>query len=117
MAPSRSSVPISNGHSEAKTAVAAKDKKLAVDSIQLENLLLRDEEIFQTSLNSDDYLDSLAPIIKNAVKLNGLNELITKLNDIVHQKDEELNQVSIESMDEINQCMETIASIHRSADE
>ncbi|KAI5962862.1 SEC15 [Candida margitis] len=117
MAPSRSSVPISNGHSETATAKDANDKKQAVDSIQLENLLLRDEEIFQTSLNSDDYLDSLAPIIKNAVKSNGLNDLITKLNDIVHQKDEELNQVSIDSMDEINQCMNTIASIHRSADE
>ncbi|KAG5418862.1 SEC15 [Candida metapsilosis] len=117
MAPSRNSGPIVNGHSEAKTAAEASDKKQAIDSIQLENLLLRDEEIFQTSLNSDDYLDSLAPIIKNAVKSNGLNELITKLNGIVQQKDEELNQVSIESMDEIRQCMETIDSIHRSADE
>ena len=85
MAPSRSNKPIANGHSAAKTSEEAKARKQAIDSIQLENLLLRDEEIFQTSLNSDDYLDSLAPIIKNAVKLNGLNDLITKLNDIVHQ--------------------------------
>ncbi|KAI5953035.1 SEC15 [Candida theae] len=117
MAPSRSSGTIANGHSEAKTAPAANEKKQPIDSIQLENLLLRDEEIFQTSLNSDDYLDSLAPIIKNAVKSNELSGLITKLNDIVQQKDEELNQVSIESMDEINQCMQTIASIHKSADD
>ncbi|KAI5955202.1 SEC15 [Candida jiufengensis] len=88
-----------------------------VDSMQLENLLLRDEEIFQTSLNSDDYLDTLAPIIKNAVKSNGLSDLILKLNDIVKSKDEELNLQSMESMDEINLCMSHISNIHKDAED
>ncbi|KAI5965664.1 SEC15 [Candida pseudojiufengensis] len=90
--------------------------KPTIDSMQLENLLLRDEEIFQTSLNSDDYLDSLAPIIKNAVKSNGLSDLILKLNEIVKSKDEELNQQSMESMDEINLCMSHISNIHKDAE-
>ena len=79
-----------------------------VDSLQLENLLLRDEDIFQTTLNSEDYLESLAPIMKDAIKSNGLSELLVKLNEIVKSKDEELNQASMESMDEINTCINTI---------
>ncbi|KAL6451738.1 SEC15 Exocyst complex component SEC15 [Candida maltosa Xu316] len=88
-----------------------------VDSLQLENLLLRDEDIFQTTLNSEDYLDSLAPIMKNAIRSNGLNDLLLKLNDIVKTKDEELNQASMESTDEINSCINTVDNIHTEADD
>ena len=88
-----------------------------VDSLQLENLLLRDEDIFQTTLNSEDYLESLAPIMKDAIKSNGLSELLVKLNEIVKSKDEELNQASMESMDEINTCINTIDNIHKEANE
>lgn len=80
--------------------------------LQLENLLLRDEDIFQTSLNSEDYLESLAPIIKEAIGLNGLSNLILKLNDIVKNKDEELINLSMSSTDEINLCIDKIDNIH-----
>ncbi|EGW35534.1 uncharacterized protein SPAPADRAFT_131604 [Spathaspora passalidarum NRRL Y-27907] len=86
---------------------------VAVDSLQLENLLLRDEDIFQTSLNSEDYLESLAPIIRDSIRSNGLNSLIVKLNEIVNDKDEELNVASMESTDEISQCINQIDSIHQ----
>lgn len=90
---------------------------VGIDSLHLENLLLRDEDIFQTSLNSEDYLESLAPIIKEAIKVNGLSNLIIKLNDIVKQKDEELNQASMESADEINTCINNIDNIYQEANE
>ncbi|CAI5759497.1 unnamed protein product [Candida verbasci] len=105
MAPS-----ISNGNGTT-TAKNNNDDDGNINSIKLENLLLRDEDIFQTSLNSQDYFESLAPIIKDAIQTNGLSNLITKLNEIVESKDEELNQASMESMDEINQCITTIDQI------
>ena len=95
----------------------ASKESAAVDSIQLESLLLLDDDLFQNTLNSDDYVENLAPLIKNAVRQNGLTEMITKLNNFVKLKDEELNEVSMNSMGEINQCMDTIASIHKEADQ
>ncbi|KAI3403166.2 SEC15 [Candida oxycetoniae] len=95
-------------------------KSQVVNTLQLENLLLREDDVFSTSssLNSgsNDYIEDLAPIIKDAVRNNALSDLITKLNDIVKQKDEDLNKVSMSSMSEINQCMDTIANIHQKAD-
>ncbi|RLV92241.1 Exocyst complex component SEC15 [Spathaspora sp. JA1] len=99
-----------NGNSRSTTANIS---SVAVDSLQLENLLLRDEDIFQTSLNSEDYLESLAPILKDAIRANGLSNLITRLNEIVKDKDEELNVASMESTDEISQCINKIDSIHQ----
>lgn len=98
-------------------APVANGNSAPLDTIQLENLLLRDEDIFQTSLNSEDYLDSLAPIIKDAIKANKLSELITRLNDIVKNKDEELNDLSLSSADEINSCIDTIDRIHDDSSE
>lgn len=83
-----------------------------LDTIQLENLLLRDEDIFQTSLNSEDYLESLTPIIKGALKVNGLADLIAKLNDIVRDKDEELNELSLNSTQDINSCIDSIDRVN-----
>lgn len=83
-----------------------------IDTINIENLLLRDDDIFQTSLNSEDYLESLAPIIKDALKVNGLSDLIYKLNDIVKDKDDELNDLSLSSTQDINSCIDSIDNIH-----
>lgn len=80
--------------------------------IQLENLLLREDDIYQTSMNSEEYLESLAPIIKDSIKGNALSDLIVKLNGIVKSKDEELNELSLNSTDEINTCIDTIDDIH-----
>lgn len=83
-----------------------------IDTINIENLLLRDDDIFQTSLNSEDYLESLAPILKDALKVNGLSDLIYKLNDIVKDKDDELNELSLDSTQDINSCIDSIDNIH-----
>lgn len=83
----------------------------------LENLLIRDEDIFQTSLNSDDYLESLAPIVKDALKTNGLSQLIVSLNDIVKQKDEDLTDLSLSSTQDINSCIDSIDKIHINSSE
>lgn len=106
----------SNGSKNVSKTVS-KSNGPVVDSLPLENLLLRDEDIFQTTLNSEDYLESLAPIMKNAIRSNGLNDLIVKLNDIVKAKDEELNQASMESADEINSSINTVDNIHKEADD
>lgn len=88
-----------------------------LDTIQLENLLLRDEDIFQTSLNSEDYLESLAPIVKGALKVNGLSNLISKLNDIVKDKDDELNELSLNSTQDIDSCVDSIDNVHLNSSE
>ncbi|CAK7901224.1 exocyst complex component Sec15p [[Candida] anglica] len=82
------------------------------ENLNLENLLLR-EDIFQSSLNSEEYLESLAPIIKDAIRANGLSSLIHKLNDIVKDKDEELNTLSLNSTRDINTCIDSIDNIHQ----
>ncbi|ODV78158.1 exocyst complex subunit Sec15-like protein [Suhomyces tanzawaensis NRRL Y-17324] len=94
------------------TEDTTKEASPVIDTNQLENLLLRDEDIFQTSLNSQDYLESLSPIIQDAIKANGLSELINKLNNIVKDKDEELTTLSLNSTEEINQCIDNIDKIH-----
>lgn len=78
------------------------------DSIHLENLFIRDADVFQTSLNSEDYLDSLAPIITEALKANALGDFITKLNGIVKGKENELNAKSLDSAHDISTCIDTI---------
>lgn len=103
------------------SVVEMTDQQVALQALQngrrggdlnLENLLLRDEDIFQTSLNSEDYLESLAPIIKDSLKANGLAQLISKLNNIVKDKDEELNDLSLNSTTDINSCISSIDNIH-----
>lgn len=88
------------------------NEPIKVDKTPLENLLIRDDDIFQTSLSSDDYLESLAPIIKDALKTNGLANLITNLNDIVKKKELELTDLSLSSAQDINLCIDSIDSIH-----
>lgn len=111
MAPSR--VQESNGAREP----GSEKFDVPVDAIQLENLFIRDADVFQTSLNSEDYLDSLAPIIKDALKANALAEFITKLNDIVKGKDTELNELSMDSAHDINLCIDTIDQVSMESDE
>lgn len=84
----------------------------ASNLLNIESLLLRDEDAFTTSLNSDDYLESLAPIIKDALKVNGLSSLIHRLNEIVKEKDEELNELSLSSAEDISSCMNSIDTIY-----
>lgn len=73
--------------------------------------------MFQTSLNSEDYLDSLAPIITDALKANALADFINKLNDIVQRKDTELNELSLNSAHDINACIDTIDQVSRESDD
>ncbi|KAK6198927.1 exocyst complex subunit Sec15-like-domain-containing protein [Scheffersomyces amazonensis] len=104
-----------NGHGKSKNVKGKSNGSNGnglVDTIPLENLLLRDDDIFETSLNSEDYLDSLAPILKESIKANGLSDLISKLTVIVDKKDEELNQLSLDSTDEINACIDSIDKIN-----
>lgn len=88
-----------------------------VDTIKLENLLLRDADVFQTSLHSEDYLDSLVPIITDALRANALSDFITKLNNIVKGKDEELNVLSLNSAHDINNCIDTIDKVSTESEE
>lgn len=46
-----------------------------------------------------------------------MNDLIVKLNEIVKSKDEELNQASMESADEINSSINTVDNIHQEAED
>lgn len=88
-----------------------------VDTIKLENLFLRDADVFQTSLHSEDYLDSLVPIITDALRANALSDFITKLNNIVKGKDEELNVLSLNSAHDINTCIDTIDKVSTQSEE
>lgn len=78
------------------------------DTLKLENLLIRDADAFQTSLSSEDYLESLAPIITDALKANALSDFITTLNNIVKGKDNELSEKSLNSANDINTCIDSI---------
>lgn len=90
--------------------------KFDIDTVQLEKLFIRDADVFQTTLDSEDYLDSLAPLIKDALKANALQEFIRKLNEIVKQKDTELNEISLGSTRDINKCINAIDGVsHESA--
>lgn len=81
------------------------------EGIHLDAVLLHDD-VFQTSLDSEEYLESLAPIVKSALKANGLNELISKLNTTVKEKDAELNEVSLSSTQDINSCVDSIDRVN-----
>lgn len=96
---------------------ANENGKDIVDTVQLENLFIRDADVFQTSLNSEDYLDSLAPIITDALKANALSDFISKLNGIVKGKDNELNDLSLNSAHDINTCIDTIDQVSRQSDD
>lgn len=79
---------------------------------QLEQLLLRDDDLYQLNLDSEEYLEDLAPILRELIKNNALGGLIQKLNEIVRSKETELNAQLLESTDEINSCIDTIDAIH-----
>lgn len=93
------------------------DKPSAFDVVQLENLLIRDADAFQTSLSSKDYLDSLAPIMTEALRANALSDLISRLNEIVKGKDVELGEQSLNSAHDINTCIDTIDQVSRQSKE
>ncbi|KAK6455029.1 exocyst complex subunit Sec15-like-domain-containing protein [Scheffersomyces xylosifermentans] len=113
MAPS-----VANGNGSTKAPEkSSRNDAPHLDTVQIENLLIRDENIYETSLNSDDYLESLAPIIQDAISANGLSDLISRLNGIVKVKDEELNELSLNSTDEINSCIDAIDDIHGASTE
>lgn len=95
----------------------ATSNKLDIDTVQLEKLLIRDADVFQTSLDSEDYLDSLAPLIKDALKGNALAEFIGKLNDIVKDKDNQLNEMSLESAHDINKSIDSIDHVSQQSAE
>lgn len=88
-----------------------------IDAIQLENLFIRDADVFQTSLHSEDYLDSLVPIITDALRANALSDFIVKLNNIVKAKDDELNDISLNSAHDINTCIDTIDTVSTESQE
>ncbi|KAM9904776.1 hypothetical protein OXX79_002541 [Metschnikowia pulcherrima] len=92
-------------------------KEAGFNALQLENLLIRDADAFQTSLSSEDYLDSLAPIITDALRANALADFITKLNDIVKGKDEELSAKSLNSATDINTCIDSIDQVSLQSNE
>lgn len=98
-----------NGSAKANGKANGTDGSL--DTVQLENLFIRDADVFQTSLNSEDYLDSLAPIITDALKANALADFISKLNDIVKGKENELNEKLLDSAHDINTCIDTIDDV------
>ena len=81
------------------------------------NLLLQEPDLFLSSLDSEAYLDSLAPIITEALKANALAEFISKLNDYVKEKDEALNQKSLDSANDINTCIDTIDEVSHQSHE
>lgn len=83
-----------------------------LNAVHLEGLLIRNNDIFQSTLSSEDYLDSLAPVIKDSLKVNGLSELIQKLNTVVKDKEEELTSVSLNSTQDIDSCIDSIDRIH-----
>lgn len=83
------------------------------DIIKLEKLFIHDADVFQTSLNSEDYLESLAPIITDALKANAFADFIKKLNEIVGEKNDELNEISLSSAHDINTCIDTIDKVSR----
>jgi len=112
MAPIRVEANGTNGNGEAN----GKENDI-VDTVQLENLFIRDADVFQTSLNSEDYLDSLAPIITDALKENALADFISKLNGIVKGKDTELNELSLNSAHDINTCIDTIDEVSRQSED
>ncbi|OBA23372.1 exocyst complex subunit Sec15-like protein [Metschnikowia bicuspidata var. bicuspidata NRRL YB-4993] len=87
------------------------------DTFKLENLLIRDADAFQTSLSSEDYLDSLAPIITDALKANALSDFITTLNNIVKAKDSELSEKSLNSANDINTCIDSIDQVSDQSNE
>ncbi len=78
----------------------------------LEALLLRDELFFPLAAPAgDDFLEQLAPIVKESLRTNGLALLIHTLNDIVSAKDDELSQVLLASTRDINSCIASIDDI------
>lgn len=81
------------------------------ETLDLNNLLIQESDLFSSSLDSEAYLDSLAPIITEALKANALADFISKLNDYVKEKDEQLNQKSLDSAKDINTCIDTIDEV------
>lgn len=102
---------LDNNGLELDSSTKKTNGKIDADTIKLENLFLRDADVFQTSLHSEDYLDSLVPIITEALRANALSDFITKLNNIVKDKDEELNVLSLNSAHDINTCIDTIDQV------
>lgn len=79
---------------------------------QLEQLLLRNDGTYTLLLDLEEYLDLLAPIIRDLIKQNALGDLISKLNGIVKRKEEELNEELLNLTDDISLCLDTIDAIH-----
>ncbi|CDK29876.1 unnamed protein product [Kuraishia capsulata CBS 1993] len=73
--------------------------------------------LIQYSLNSENYLDQLVPLMKTALKSGTLEDFINELDDTTRIREEELQSLSFKSADDILASVESISKVQdRSAD-
>ncbi|ODQ80846.1 hypothetical protein BABINDRAFT_161049 [Babjeviella inositovora NRRL Y-12698] len=82
----------------------------------LEQLLAPTDDLFLSSLSSEDFLENLAPLVKDSLATNSLNSLLTKLEGIATQKDAELEQLTQDSTEDILAAIEGISLVKANSD-
>ncbi|ODV87068.1 hypothetical protein CANARDRAFT_26501 [[Candida] arabinofermentans NRRL YB-2248] len=76
----------------------------------------KDYSLIQYALGSDDYLDKFVPILKaELLSKKSLDGLIRDLNDISKNKEETLEGISFNSVDDLANSMDTISNIVQSS--
>lgn len=76
-----------------------------------------DDKLIEYALSAQEYIDQFIPIIKSElINKNSLNDLIDKLETVSVQKEEELQEISFNSIDDITHSVKVINQIVNSTE-
>ncbi|GME84474.1 unnamed protein product [Ambrosiozyma monospora] len=81
-------------------------------AITADKELQSQDTLIELSLTSDDYVDQFLPLIKSELSnKNSLTDLINKLEENSREKEIKLEDVSLESIDDLESSLSTIKRI------
>ncbi|KAI0462808.1 hypothetical protein LJB42_003610 [Komagataella kurtzmanii] len=75
------------------------------------------ESLLLHSLSSDDYIENIGPIIRTAIKNNGLDNLIETLQETVCDKEQQLQEVSVKGSSDIKLAVGSIIEVKKISDD
>lgn len=89
-------------------------KKELNDTLDFNN----DEKLIEYALCSQEYIDQFIPLIKaELMNKNSLDDLLEKLETVSTQKDNDLQEISFNSIDDITHSVQIIDNIVNSSDD
>ncbi|KAK9475017.1 exocyst complex subunit Sec15-like-domain-containing protein [Dipodascopsis tothii] len=104
----------------AEVSVAVADDRVDALSLHLQQVLLLNSDpisLSSISLEGDDYLEQLAPVIEDAVKADKVDFLIERLTEVTEQKEIELQELCNNNQKEYAKAVKQLGKVQEQSDQ